>query len=602
MSNEEKKDKTQEGDLKDTLKEVEASLKEDETGFSESEGSFPENNKNPDDIEDKIEAAMAKIVIDTVGDTPIQSVDTDKRPPKTKGVAPKEDTPSREAPPRPQKHKSARPRPITYVPIDDEEMKLPEKLPGKKHKGLKVTGIAAAMVIVVAGCAYAGVSYYYSDKFFEGTTINGIDCSGKTAYEAEQALAGKVENYSIEIAARNLEPQVITGEQINYRYMSDGEVLKLLKQQKPYEWIKGFFEEKSYTASENISFDKEMLQNQVKELNCAKEENQVAPENAYVAFNNSQFEIVPETQGSKLKVKQAYKVLDEAVSGSQTAVDFGSDAEVYEKAEVTSDSPELQATVDAYNNFTKASITYTFGEQSVTLDGSTIKDWLQFDEKGQLVNDDASFQQHIADYVAQLAYDHDTVGTDREFYTTSGRTVYVYGSAYGWQIDQGAEIEQLTQEIRSGTQTVRDPVYSMTANSHGYNDIGDTYIEVDLSSQHMYYYQNGSIIFDSEIVSGNMSYDDRQTPSGIYTLYYKKSPDVLRGKLLENGKYEYEQPVTYWMPFNGGIGFHDADWQPYFGGDRYLSGGSHGCINMPPDNAAILYSIIEYNVPIVCFY
>lgn len=56
------------------------------------------------------------------------------------------------------------------------------------------------------------------------------------------------------------------------------------------------------------------------------------------------------------------------------------------------------------------------------------------------------------------------------------------------------------------------------------------------------------------------------------------------------------------MPFNGGIGFHDASWQPYFGGDRYLEGGSHGCINMPPDSAAELYNIIQYNVPIVCFY
>ena len=56
-----------------------------------------------------------------------------------------------------------------------------------------------------------------------------------------------------------------------------------------------------------------------------------------------------------------------------------------------------------------------------------------------------------------------------------------------------------------------------------------------------------------------MRYSDRQTPAGIYTIYYKKSPDVLIGKQLANGKYEYEQPVTYWMPFNGGIGFHDAN-------------------------------------------
>lgn len=125
--------------------------------------------------------------------------------------------------------------------------------------------------------------------------------------------------------------------------------------------------------------------------------------------------------------------------------------------------------------------------------------------------DDTSFRQHIADYVAQIAAAHDTVGTEREFQTTSGRTVSVYGSAYGWQIDQASEVAQLTQEIQSGTQTTREPVYSMTANAHGYNDIGNTYIEVDLSEQHMYFYQNGEDIFESDIVSGDMRYSDRQT-------------------------------------------------------------------------------------------
>ena len=498
--------------------------------------------------------------------------------------------------------KSARPGRIAYVPISDEDLAPYEPPVRKKHKALKITGIAAAMVLVSAGAAYAGMSYYYSDKFFEGTSINGINCSGKTAYEAEQEIAKTVADYSIEVDARNQDPETISGDQIGYSYVSDGSILKLLKEQKPYEWIRGYFEKKSYTAAENTTYDKEKLKEQVKALSCAQEENQVAPENAYVAYGDSQFEIVPETEGSELNLREAYNALSEAVSGNETSVDFDSNPDVYVKADVTSDDPDLQASLDACNNFTKASITYTFGDETVTLDGSTIKDWLNFDEKGQLIMDDASFQQHIADYVAQLADAHDTVGTEREFQTTSGRTVSVYGSAYGWQIDQASEVAELTQEIQSGTQTTREPVYSMTANAHGYNDIGNTYIEVDLSEQHMYYYQNGADIFESDIVSGDMRYTDRQTPSGIYTLYYKKSPDVLRGKQLANGKYEYESKVNYWMPFNGGIGFHDADWQPYFGGDRFMEGGSHGCINMPPEKAAELYQIIEYNVPIVCFY
>ena len=499
--------------------------------------------------------------------------------------------------------RSARPTKIAYVPISEEE--LDEKIvpiQKKKHKGLKVTGIIAAILAVTAGCAYGAVTYYYADRFFEGTYINGIDCSNKTAYEVEQAIASTVEAYSIEVTSRNQDPQTISGSQIGYQYMSDGEVLNLLKQQKPYEWVRGFMETRSYNTQENVTFDKTLLQNEVKALNCAQPENQVEPENAYVAMNGDEFTIVPETEGSKLKVKEAYKALDAAISGSQTSIDLGSTPDVYAVAAVTSEDSTLQATRDAYNNYTKASITYTFGDQTVTLDGSTLKNWLQFDEKGQLVQDDASFTQHVKDFVAQLASEHNTVGTTRSFNTTSGRTVSVYGSAYGWQIDQDAEAAQLTEEIRTGTQTTREPVYSMRANAYGYNDIGSTYIEVDLSSQHMYYYQGGSIIFDSDIVSGDIRYDDRATPPGIFTLYYKKSPDVLRGAKKPDGTYEYETSVTYWMPFNGGIGFHDATWQAYFGGDRYTYAGSHGCINMPLDAAATLYSIIDTNVPIVCFY
>ena len=585
------------------------------------------SNEEKKDIEDKINDAMAKIVSDTVGDVQPEkksdpsashvTAENSKSAGHSKSARPSNVSHARSARPsggsgtsrsgRPSGNgtvtsKSARPKKISYVPIDESEFApivLPKK---KKHKALRVTGMIAAMVLVAAGCAYAGVSYYYTNHFFEGTTINGINSSNKTAYEVEQEIASKMADYSIEIKARDQEAQTITGSDIDYHYISSGEILNLLKEQKPYEWVKGFFEKTTYTAKEETAFDKTKLENEVKSLNCAQKENQVAPENAYVSFNNYEFTIVPETAGSELKVKEAYQMISEAISSDDAEVDLGSNPDAYVTADITSDSADLQATVDAYNNFAKASITYTFGDETVTLDGNTIKDWLQFDEKGQLIQDDASFKQHIVDYVAQLAAAHDTVGTERQFQTTSGRTVSVYGSAFGWKIDQDGEVAQLTQEIQSGTQTTREPVYSMRANSYGVNDLGNTYIEVDLTEQYMWYYQDGNVIFESDIVSGLASDPERKTPPGIFTLYYKKSPDVLRGTKKADGTYSYEQPVTYWMPFNGGIGFHDADWQPYFGGDRYLTGGSHGCINMPPDKAGELYNIIQYNVPIICFY
>ena len=498
--------------------------------------------------------------------------------------------------------KSARPGTITYVPIDKSEFRSTVSSDKKKNKIMKIVVMLIVTILVMSCCVYAGISYYYSYHFFLGTTINGIDSSNKTAYEVEQEIAGKKDNYVIQVSARMQEPQTITGKDIDYQYVSSGEILQLLKTQKPWEWIRGFFETKNYMVQEETVFSREKLEEQVSSLNCAKKENQIAPENAYVSFVNSEFTIVPETEGNELNTKEAYQMISGAIDNEAADVDLGSNPKAYKKADVTRDSSELQNMVNMYNSLAKANITYTFGDEMVTLDGNTIKNWLQFDEKGQLLPDDGAFRQHVVDYVTQLAADHDTVGTERQFETTSGRTVYVYGSAYGWKIDQDKEAAQLMQEIQSGTQITREPVYSMRANAHGINDLGDTYIEVDLTEQYMWYYQNGNIIFQSEIVSGLPGDPDRKTPPGIFTLNSKSSPSVLRGEMTANGTYSYEQPVTYWMPFNGGIGFHDADWQPYFGGDRYLTGGSHGCINLPPENAGQLYSLIQYDVPIICFY
>ena len=206
----------------------------------------------------------------------------------------------------------------------------------------------------------------------------------------------------------------------------------------------------------------------------------------------------------------------------------------------------------------------------------------------------------MAEYVAQLAATHDTVNTERIFLTTNGRTVQVYSSVYGWKIDQEKEIETIMQEMIAGVQINREPVYAMRANARGMNDIGSTYIEVDLSAQHLYYYQDGSIILESDIVSGDMQYAERQTPPGIFQLYYKKSPSVLKGKMLENGKYEYERPVTYWMPFNGGSDFmmlHGSHILEEIVSEKVVD--PMDVLIFPADKAAELYNRIDESVPIV---
>ena len=133
--------------------------------------------------------------------------------------------------------KSARPGTITYVPIDKSEFKIYCIFRQKKTKIMKIVVMLIVMILVMSCCVYAGISYYYSYHFFYGTTINGIDSSNKTAYEVEQEIAGKKDNYTIQVRARMQDPQAITGKDIDYKYVSSGAVLQLLKTQKSWEWI-----------------------------------------------------------------------------------------------------------------------------------------------------------------------------------------------------------------------------------------------------------------------------------------------------------------------------------------------------------------------------
>ncbi|MBQ9320937.1 MAG: L,D-transpeptidase, partial [Eubacterium sp.] len=92
------------------------------------------------------------------------------------------------------------------------------------------------------------------------------------------------------------------------------------------------------------------------------------------------------------------------------------------------------------------------------------------------------------------------------------------------------------------------------------------------------------------------------TPSGIYFMKFKELDHILTGERDEEGNPEYETPCSYWMPFNGGIGFHDAWWRGAFGGEIYTYDGSHGCINMPLEAAGQLYEVITTEMPIVIYY
>ncbi|WP_347563511.1 L,D-transpeptidase family protein [Hungatella hathewayi] len=251
------------------------------------------------------------------------------------------------------------------------------------------------------------------------------------------------------------------------------------------------------------------------------------------------------------------------------------------------DQPSQKETRPPFDGFT---VTYHFGDRSEVLDGDTICGWLTDDgEETVTISREA-----VAEYVQNLAETYNTAYCAKKFVTTGGAVVTINRGHYGWMIDKAAETEALMTLLEAGESVDREPIYAQTAASHDGPDYGDTYVEMNLTAQHLYYYKHGKLVVESDFVSGDEA-KGFSTPAGAYELTYKQRNATLKGK-------NYNTPVSYWLPFNGNIGMHDGYWRNEFGGDIYKKNGSHGCINLPPAIAKTIYENIEAGTPVLCYH
>ena len=465
----------------------------------------------------------------------------------------------------------------------------------RKNSSAWTAIIAAAGVLAVAAVAMGGVYIYkgqkYKDVFFPNTVINGVDASEKTVEEVKELIASQIDGYVLTLNQRGGAKEQITKADIGLHSEFDGSLEEMLSEQKPLSWWGHRKKETEYQIATMIAYDEELLQKKIDSLECFNEEKVQAPVNAYVSdyISGQGYTVVPEEPGNLLEKEVVEAGITLAIQNLKEDVSF-EELNAYVKPEVTSTDEELVKVADSLNKHTNVTVTYKFGDKTEVLSGETIHDWISVNADKTIGLD----RDKVAAYVKSLADKYNTAYKKKTLKTSYGKEVTISSGFYGWRINQSAETDELYGIIRSGESQTREPIYSQKANSHGANDYGNTYVEINLTAQHLFFYKDGKLLVESDFVSGNSSkgYD---TPPGAYPITYKERNATLKGE-------DYRTPVDYWMPFNGGIGFHDADWQPYFGGDRYLTGGSHGCINLPPENAGQLYSLIQYDVPIICFY
>lgn len=445
-------------------------------------------------------------------------------------------------------------------------------------------GILLALLLLI----YIYFTFYFKNHFFWRTELNHLSVSGMTLEEAQDKLKAETDSYLLTIYDRDGNKYHINAADINYTYIPGKEEKQLLSDQQSWKWVGSLFSAPSLTLKTTVSYDEDLLAAAVSALPCFQTENIIEPVDAYIEKNEDGYSIIPENPGTHLLFDPVLAKVTDAVSCGDTELHLSDDE--YLAPEITADDTVITHCFDTINTYLATTITYDIADENEVLDRSTTIDWIQLeDDYSVSIN-----QTKLTAYVQSLASKYNTYADVRNFLTSKGDIVQIGGGDYGWIISKEKEAEQILTDFASGTSITREPVYEQRAISRDADDIGNSYVEIDYTNQHLWYYKDGKLITESDIVSGKLN-NGNGSPDGIYKIVYKQSPAVLKGE-------DYESDVTYFMPFAYNVGIHDASWRNTFGGDIYKNSGSHGCINIPFECATAIYENIDTGTPVIAYY
>lgn len=463
-----------------------------------------------------------------------------------------------------------------------------------KQKSVIIALLISIMILAVGGWKLFDIYKYARVHVPKNTTVNGVDCSGLSIDEAKMKLTDEWNSRDFVIKNEGNEIGKISG--ITYEYDIDKALEKVTNIgtiKTVWRYIRG--KKHSYNFDMKIKETPKELTRAIGKFKFLDVKYKTKTRNAYVDLSNHDFKIVREVYGDNIDKTRFIDKVKEEIGKGDFELDYKA-ADYYELPTLKEGDKEIADRKKWCEKHLSQKITYKFRDGEVTLSPKQLNDVLSFDDSDKKTVKEKPLKK----LVLKLAENHNTAYSTRTFKTHTGGKISVSGGDYGWILNQKEEVKRLKKILADGKDVTLDPKYAQKPYYTGDgSDIGNSYAEVDLGAQHLYFYKNGKLIIDCSVVSGKIT-DGHGTPGGVYKLDYKQRNTVLRGFNADGTK--YESPVSYWMPFNGGIGLHDAPWRNAFGGSIYYSNGSHGCVNMPVGAAATVFGQIEEGYPIVVYY
>lgn len=480
-------------------------------------------------------------------------------------------------------------------------MKKRVKLSRKTQK--IILGVCIAAIVMLSAGLFIYIKISDTGTLGRRISVCGLDVSKLNAAEAEQRILNTFLNREVAFQEDGEVVYRITLQELGYS-LEEAALRSALEelQRRRGENRRVFAVQENYEISLQVNKNEEQMKNALTAENFGqKERTASADASIYYDEEKQEFSISAEVQGNQIDESRLFSYVSQTLDGIFQNDPLGGEIsiimgqEIYQQP-VTAESQDMQTKLSDLNqqlsNYRSATVTYTFGEESEILDTDTINTWIRIE--GEMISIDPSAAE---EYVENLASEYNTIYVPRVFHTTYGNDVEISSNEYGFQIDQSAELAKLLEDLEKGEDVKREPVYSISGmKRNGRDDLAGSYIEVSLDNQHLWLYKDGALITETDIVSG-APVEGRETYRGAWPIAYKASPFTLTSDV-----YGYNTEVTYWMPFVYGQGLHDASWQSAFGGNLYKTGaGSHGCINLPTDQAEVIYNSIDGGYPIIIY-
>ncbi|MFD1465865.1 L,D-transpeptidase family protein [Lapidilactobacillus mulanensis] len=460
-----------------------------------------------------------------------------------------------------------------------------------KKKTKVLTAVLGSLVAVV-GAFYVYRGVYYQSHFLPGTSVEGVDLAKLTPTQAKTKLEDQLVNSKYQLYDKKEQLTQVSGKELGVTQNSSQYLDSLMNKQNSWS-LATLVKAESVESVALININQTTLDQYVdatlKTLNKDRRES----EDAKIIKASDSYQIKDQVQGNVFSKSAVIKTIKQSIANGNQKIQLST---AYEQPKITKTNSKLTAELERIKKLDQITGTYTIAGHTETVTPTMIHQWLS-DDNGKISLDQAAMKA----YLSSLNDKYATYNKSRSFKSTKRGTVTVPAGIYGWSISTASELPKLTEAIMAGKDFTREPVivgtgYSKTGYGTG-NDIGNTYIEVDIQNQHMWVYIDGQMKIDTDVVTGKPGHD---TPVGVWSIWKKERNSVLKG---ENGDgSNYATKVGYWMPIDEtGVGIHDSSWQPQYGGDWYKTHGSHGCINTPPATVAKIFDLVSTGIPVVVF-